>query len=115
MDVIQHASSLTAVDGIPVAGTAELRCRVGELEAQVAQLSEALANRPAIEHVVGMLMLLMSCGPDTAWATLARVSQTTNRKVRDIAAAVADQVARGEGLPPDVVAALRDVLPPPHR
>ena len=53
----------------------------------------------------------MSCGPDPAWATLARVSQTTNRKVRDIAAAVADQVARGEGLPPDVVAVLRDVLP----
>ena len=37
------------------------------------------------------------CGADDAFDVLVRLSQNSNRKLRDVAQAVVDQAARGQG------------------
>lgn len=92
--------------------TARLRDAVAQLEHEVTHLRYALDHRPGTDRVVGMIMLVASCDEHAAWALLARVSQDTNRKVRDVAELISAQVAAGEGLPLDLIATLSDVLPP---
>ncbi|GGM10659.1 ANTAR domain-containing protein [Nakamurella endophytica] len=82
------------------------------LEQQVAQLRDALAHRPETEHVVGMLMFLLGCDRDTAWSVLVQVSQLSNRKVRDIAAAVVAHVVDGHPLDAQLSGLLRDAAGP---
>jgi hypothetical protein len=94
---------------------ARLQQEVAHLEKTVTQLRYALDHRPDTDRVVGMIMLVASCGEETAWSMLAGVSQHTNRKARDVAALISAQVAAGHGLPPDLVTALGDVLPPRDR
>lgn len=59
---------------------------VQELQQQVEQLRQALRSRDLIGQAKGMIQLTATCDEDTAWAVLVRVSQTTNRKVADLAA-----------------------------
>lgn len=94
---------------------AALSISVEELETRVQQLTTALLNRPRIEHAVGMLMVLMSCGEDLAVAALKQVSQTTNRKLLQVADLLTASVGAGEPVPPDVRDALDLVLPPRRR
>lgn len=86
--------------------------RVRQLEHEVEQLKLALARRPSIEHVLGMIMLIMSCDEDTAFATLSHISQNVNRKIRDLTTMIRDCVVEGEPLPPDVADALVLISPP---
>jgi len=102
----------TSIDHDATEAAARLRLDVARLEKTVTQLRYALDHRPPSDHVVGMIMLMGSCDEQAAWALLAKVSQNTNRKVRDVAALVTAQVASGQGLPLDLIAALSDVLPP---
>jgi len=92
----------------PVERTAD---RTGDLEREVAQLQHALRTRPRIDHVVGILMLLLGCSDEVAWLTLSRVSQNTNRKVVDVAEAVATLVSTGTPVPDDLVAVFRRAMP----
>jgi len=82
------------------------------LREEVEQLRHALAHRPETDRVVGMLMLASSCTADVGWAMLSRVSQTTNRKAREVSALISAHVGTGAALPADLTSALRDVLPP---
>ena len=95
----------------PAADTARLQQQVQQLQQEVQQLHYALEHRPETDRVVGMIMLVASCDAEAAWAVLARVSQNTNRKVRDVAALISAQVSTGYGLPPDLAEALTAVLP----
>lgn len=52
------------------------------------QLQEAMESRAVIEQAKGIVMAEQRCGPDEAFALLARISQNTNRKVRDVATAM---------------------------
>jgi GAF domain-containing protein len=63
------------------------------------QLREAMASRAVIEQAKGMLMGQRRCNADEAFAILSKISQETNRKVRDVAEALV-ATARGDG-PPD--------------
>ncbi|NAZ84491.1 ANTAR domain-containing protein, partial [Kineococcus sp. R8] len=72
----------------------------------------ALANRPRIEHAVGMIMLLMPCDADLGFQALRSVSQHTNRKVRDVAEEITNCAATGRPLPAELMHALTVVLPP---
>ncbi|WP_369070043.1 ANTAR domain-containing protein [Kineococcus terrestris] len=85
--------------------------RVAELEREVEQLGAALRSRPAIEHVVGMVMLVRGCDADEAFGLLVEVSQRSNVKLREVAAALAARVAAGQGLPEEF---LRVVAGPPR-
>ncbi|UUS33753.1 MULTISPECIES: GAF and ANTAR domain-containing protein [Streptomyces] len=64
--------------------------------AEVAQLETALRSRPVIDQAVGIVVHALGCGTEDAHTVLRRVSQLTNRKLADVAAAVVR--ARGHGL-----------------
>ena len=82
------------------------------LETEVEQLRQAMASRAAIEQAKGILMLLMGCGDQVAFALLAHISSHTHRKVRDVAGAIIDSASGGNPLPADVRAILHDACPP---
>ncbi|MFE9875907.1 ANTAR domain-containing response regulator [Streptomyces sp. NPDC005784] len=60
------------------------------------QLGAALRSRPVVDQACGMLMHVLGCDADRAFAVLRRISQGTNRRLSDVAAAVVDK--RGHGL-----------------
>ena len=55
---------------------------------QVEQLGDALDTRTLIGQATGLLMATYDLPADAAFAALARTSQTTNTKLRDLAAEV---------------------------
>lgn len=57
------------------------------------QMREAMANRAVIEQAKGIVMAERRCGPAEAFAILSKVSQDSNRKVRDVAQALVDRIA----------------------
>jgi len=57
-------------------------------------LQTAMASRAVIEQAKGIIMGRRRCTADQAFAILTRISQDSNRKVRDVAAAL---VVRAEG------------------
>ncbi|MEH0982383.1 GAF and ANTAR domain-containing protein [Micromonospora sp. CPCC 205556] len=61
------------------------------------QMQEAMANRAVIEQAKGIIMGERRCTPAQAFAILAKVSQDSNRKVRDVAQALVDRAARASG------------------
>jgi ANTAR domain-containing protein len=63
----------------------EASSRVAELEAEVAQLKEALARRQQIGVATGLIAQRFGMNPDRAWSLLVRLSQNAHVKVRDIA------------------------------
>ena len=62
------------------------------------QLTAAMTSRAVIEQAKGVIIATERCDPDTAFASLTKVSQHANRKLRDIAA---DVVRSGSWPPPD--------------
>jgi hypothetical protein len=66
----------------------EAGTRIAELEAEIAQLKEALAGRQQIGVATGLLAQRFSISPDRAWSLLVRLSQNGHVKVRDIAQAL---------------------------
>jgi GAF domain-containing protein len=55
----------------------------------------AMESRAVIEQAKGIIMGEHRCTPDEAFAMLTRVSQDTNRKLRDVAAALVERTQRG--------------------
>jgi hypothetical protein len=62
--------------------------RVEQLEAEIAQLKEALARRQQIGVATGLLAQRFAISPERAWSLLVRLSQNGHVKVRDIAQAL---------------------------
>jgi GAF domain-containing protein len=63
------------------------------------QMRQALASRARIEQAKGVLMGARGCTEEEAFDLLVELSQTSNRKLRDVAEAVVDS-ARGGAQPP---------------
>ena len=63
---------------------------VQQLTAKVEGLEEALVSRDVIGQAKGILMERLHLTPDQAFEQLRAVSQRNNRKVRDIAAELAE-------------------------
>ena len=63
---------------------------VEQLNEKVQGLEEALLSRDVIGQAKGILMERLHLTPDQAFEELRTVSQHHNRKVRDVAAALAD-------------------------
>lgn len=59
-------------------------------------LGTALRTRPVVDQACGIIMHVLTCDVDKAFTMLRRISQTTNRKLADVAAAVVE--SRGKGL-----------------
>jgi hypothetical protein len=66
----------------------ETSSRVEQLEAEIAQLKEALARRQQIGVATGLLAQRFAISPERAWSLLVRLSQNGHVKVRDIAEAL---------------------------
>ena len=85
-----------------VAETPDLVLRVAQLEAEIAQLKDALTRRQQIGVATGLLAQRFAISPERAWSLLVRLSQNSHVKVREIAQAVIDahcgrlDPARGE-------------------
>jgi GAF domain-containing protein len=56
-------------------------------------MEAAMTNRAVIEQAKGIIMGDRRCTPDEAFAILTKISQDTNRKVRDVAAALVARAA----------------------
>jgi GAF domain-containing protein len=64
-------------------------------------MQAAMESRAVIEQAKGIIMGRRRCGPEEAFAVLSRVSQSTNRKLRDVAADLVADVQRGPRPAPD--------------
>ena len=73
-----------------LAESLNISSRVAELEAEIAQLRDALTRRQQIGVAVGLLAQRFSISPERAWSLLVRLSQNGHVKVREIAEAVID-------------------------
>ena len=71
-----------------VSVSVETGFRVAHLEAEVAQLKDALARRQRIGVATGLLAQRFGMTPERAWSLLVRLSQNGHVKVRDIADAI---------------------------
>jgi transcriptional regulator with GAF, ATPase, and Fis domain len=58
-------------------------------------MQAAMESRAVIEQAKGIIMGERRCTADEAFAILTRVSQDSNRKVRDVAAALVERTQRG--------------------
>lgn len=56
--------------------------------ALVQHLQTAMEHRAVIEQSKGIIMGVRCCSPEEAFTALVKVSQDSNRKVRDVAAAL---------------------------
>ncbi|MFD4527974.1 ANTAR domain-containing response regulator [Streptomyces sp. NPDC058470] len=65
------------------------------------QLGAALRSRPVVDQACGMVMHVLGCDADTAFGVLRRISQGTNCKLSEVAAAVVEK--RGRGLKRELV------------
>ena len=61
------------------------------------QLQAAMDSRAVIEQAKGIIMAEQRCSPDDAFAFLTRISQNSNRKVRDVANALVTGIQRTPG------------------
>ncbi|MFI6151406.1 GAF and ANTAR domain-containing protein [Kitasatospora sp. NPDC051170] len=93
--------------------TTVLREAVDRLRAEAEGLRRAMRTRGVIEQAKGMLTERLGCTPDEAFGHLVRLSQDTNRRVADIAAALVGLAAPIEGLSGDE--ALRAAVGEPVR
>ncbi|WP_331715312.1 ANTAR domain-containing protein [Micromonospora auratinigra] len=59
------------------------------------QTREAMQSRAGIEQAKGIIMGQRRCGADEAFAILARVSQDSNRKLREVAESLVDRAVHG--------------------
>ncbi|GAA2303442.1 ANTAR domain-containing protein [Streptomyces kunmingensis] len=69
------------------------------------QLGAALRTRPVVDQACGIVMHVLACDADEAFTVLRRISQTTNRKLADVASAVVER--RGRGLEREFAALTR--------
>jgi transcriptional regulator with GAF, ATPase, and Fis domain len=85
------ARAVSAVAAAAVVNTTVLHSS----QAMAMQMQEAMASRAVIEQAKGLLMGQRRCDADEAFDILRRLSQDTNRKLRDVAKALIDTAAPG--------------------
>jgi len=95
-----HLDAALATRARPYAAAAQTLVRDSRLLAELAdarrQLESALVSRAVIDQAKGIVMLTRACTADEAFALLVRMSNSGNRRLRDIAADVVDRASRGE-------------------
>jgi ANTAR domain len=90
----------------------ETSSRVEQLEAEIAQLKDALARRQQIGVATGLLAQRFAISPERAWSLLVRLSQNGHVKVRDIAEALINAHCGLSGPPENkIIRAIESYLP----
>jgi GAF domain-containing protein len=88
-DSIELGKTFSAYAGVALANMHLYQAQ----ERVVEQLQTAMESRAAIEQAKGILMGQRRCGPQEAFDILVKLSQDTNRKLRDVAQALVDEAA----------------------
>jgi GAF domain-containing protein len=117
LDVLQLATDILAAAVAHQRDHAALDRARSDLVAMtgtIKQMTSALASRDQIAQVKGMLMLRLLVSEEAAWQLLVRLSQTTNRKVRDVAADLAQHLLHRQPLPEDLLAKVPGGLAQQH-
>ncbi|MDX3244958.1 ANTAR domain-containing protein [Streptomyces sp. ME18-1-4] len=83
--------------------------RVVSLEAEVAQLKEAIASHAVVDQAIGVVVALGRMSPDEGWLVLREVSQHTNVRLRNVADLILIW-GRGGEMPEEIRAELEDLL-----
>ena len=95
-----------------ISGNADSNSRVAELEAEIAQLKDALARRQQIGVATGLLAQRFGISPDRAWSLMVRLSQNGHVKVREIAQAVVDaHCGRLDPTEVEILSSIEKLLP----
>ncbi|GHJ41437.1 ANTAR domain-containing response regulator [Streptomyces sp. TS71-3] len=84
-----------ALGELATAGLARDRAYQSAL-AELDHMGAALRSRPLVDQACGIVMYVLSCDAEAAFAVLRRISQGTNRKLTDVAQRLVD--TRGHGL-----------------
>lgn len=79
----------------PAATTLANARAYGSVSRLATELQEALESRALIEQAKGIVMARERCSADQAFEFLRQASQTSNRKLRDVAAAVVAHISNG--------------------
>jgi len=87
---VQRAEAFANYAAVAV-NNATVYARVSELSTQ---LAAAMESRAVIEQAKGIIMARDRCSADDAFATLRRVSQTQNTKLRTLAQAIVDSAQK---------------------
>ncbi|MFF1374924.1 ANTAR domain-containing response regulator [Streptomyces sp. NPDC058308] len=69
------------------------------------QLGAAMRTRPVVDQASGIVMHVLGCDAEVAFGVLRRISQATNRKLADVAAALVE--TKGRGLERELVSLAR--------
>jgi GAF domain-containing protein len=85
----QSADVGTRIAGYVAVAVENVR-HVTKAAALAEQMQEAMQSRAAIEQAKGILMAQRRCRSEEAFAILVKLSQDSNRKLRDVAAALVD-------------------------
>ena len=88
-----RAAEVADVDGLTCTHAAELdrlRGALAEVEAELDGLRTAMQTRAVIEQAKGMLMVQRGIDADAAFDALVNLSQTTHRKLVDVARVLVD-------------------------
>ncbi|MFF5175650.1 GAF and ANTAR domain-containing protein [Micromonospora sp. NPDC000089] len=91
------AAAVAAADGFAAyAAVALANAHLYDSAATLAgQMQEAMRGRAVIEQAKGIIMGQRRCSPDQAFTLLSKISQDSNRKVRDVAAALVAKAVGG--------------------
>ena len=103
-DAFDDASMKQADDVASVIAVAVANAETYAATADLAhQMQQAMASRSVIDMAKGILMAQNRCSPDEAFTMLSHASQRSNRKLRDIAAAIVESHGGGFHRPASVV------------
>lgn len=86
-------------DHPPAADTTDADAFIGAAVDEIENLRGAVAHRTTIGQATGILMERFGLDADTAFATLAQLSQETNRKLYDIADELAHETRTPAAVP----------------
>ncbi|MGW7065552.1 ANTAR domain-containing response regulator [Streptomyces sp. NPDC054855] len=100
LDDVRHGPAQALGDLATTALVRDRRYRAALTELD--HLGTALRTRPVVDQACGIIMHVLTCDADRAFTMLRRISQTTNRKLADVAAAVVER--RGKGLEKELAA-----------
>lgn len=100
LDDVRHGPAQALGDLATTALVRDRRYRAALTELD--HLGTALRTRPVVDQACGIIMHVLTCDADRAFTMLRRISQTTNRKLADVASAVVE--TRGRGLERELAA-----------
>lgn len=108
LDQPASADTISTLIGYERLITAAMVTAAAQDSTQIADMLAVLQSRGAIEQAKGVIMGLLRCDADTAWATLRRASHESNVKLRVLAVALVEHIG---GVPAEQPAVGAPIIP----